>query len=302
MAWIYLAGLEDSASPWSPGCGQSPTVKTTDTPKLYYFQGRPTEPYLLHPSGTTSELWVPITCPVPSILSMEASLARTSALRVAALVWLGSVRACSYTWRVLRKKSALLSSFWKTSRRYAQGDLVWSASSWPLWGTISDGRLSQPPRLAPRISVSAGSASPRTKHTWPTPQAHDAKSGNPERVGRFGTKHGGRNLNDEVLLWPTPTVHGNHNAPKKGTNRGTGLSTAVKHWPTPTASMETMSDMEQARFSHSSGKRPSFKGRSGGQLNPQWVEWLMGYPIGWTELEGWATQWFRSKPVKRSKG
>jgi hypothetical protein len=23
----------------------------------------------------------------------------------------------------------------------------------------------------------------------------------------------------------------------------------------------------------------------GGKLNPQWVEWLMGYPIGWTDLE-----------------
>lgn len=22
----------------------------------------------------------------------------------------------------------------------------------------------------------------------------------------------------------------------------------------------------------------------GGQLNPTWVEWLMGFPIGWTEL------------------
>lgn len=24
---------------------------------------------------------------------------------------------------------------------------------------------------------------------------------------------------------------------------------------------------------------------TGGQLNPQWVEWLMGFPIGWTDLE-----------------
>lgn len=23
----------------------------------------------------------------------------------------------------------------------------------------------------------------------------------------------------------------------------------------------------------------------GGKLNPEWVEWLMGYPIGWTELK-----------------
>jgi hypothetical protein len=22
-----------------------------------------------------------------------------------------------------------------------------------------------------------------------------------------------------------------------------------------------------------------------GQLNPEWVEWLMGYPIGWTDLK-----------------
>jgi len=25
---------------------------------------------------------------------------------------------------------------------------------------------------------------------------------------------------------------------------------------------------------------------TGGQLNPPWVEWLMGFPIGWTDLEG----------------
>jgi len=23
----------------------------------------------------------------------------------------------------------------------------------------------------------------------------------------------------------------------------------------------------------------------GGQLNPMWVEWLMGFPIGWTDLK-----------------
>ena len=38
-----------------------------------------------------------------------------------------------------------------------------------------------------------------------------------------------------------------------------------------------------------------------GQLNPTWVEWLMGYPSGWTALEDWAMQWFRPKRGKRSK-
>ena len=38
-----------------------------------------------------------------------------------------------------------------------------------------------------------------------------------------------------------------------------------------------------------------------GQLNPQWVEWLMGYPVGWTELSVSAIAWFRSKSGKRLK-
>lgn len=29
---------------------------------------------------------------------------------------------------------------------------------------------------------------------------------------------------------------------------------------------------------------------SGGQLNPTWVEWLMGFPIGWTDCDASGTQ------------
>jgi len=43
-------------------------------------------------------------------------------------------------------------------------------------------------------------------------------------------------------------------------------------------------------------------GITGGQLSPQWVEWLMGYPLGYTELSAWATQWYRSKQGKLLKG
>lgn len=31
----------------------------------------------------------------------------------------------------------------------------------------------------------------------------------------------------------------------------------------------------------------------GGHLNPDWVEWLMGWPIGWTDLEPLAMDKFR---------
>jgi hypothetical protein len=91
------------------------------------------------------------------------------------------------------------------------------------------------------------------------------------------------------------------------------LNAAVKMFPTPTNSMMTIQDMEQARYA-GNGKRPKysalyptpsacqghnsgridewggsqnpFRGTAegGGQLNPMWVEWLMGFPLGWTDL------------------
>jgi len=32
-------------------------------------------------------------------------------------------------------------------------------------------------------------------------------------------------------------------------------------------------------------ERRSMRAGNGGQLNPDWVEWLMGWPIGWTDIE-----------------
>ena len=93
--------------------------------------------------------------------------------------------------------------------------------------------------------------------------------------------------------------------------RGSGF------WPTPTKSMVTLGDMEQARYSGNDPRRPSYqkaniptpsandwKGSSkagqrrgqitdpamgviqaGGQLNPTWVELLMGWPKNWTCLD-----------------
>ena len=43
---------------------------------------------------------------------------------------------------------------------------------------------------------------------WATPQAHDSTPGNPERVGRFGTAAGGRNLNDEAAKIERAPIRG----------------------------------------------------------------------------------------------
>ncbi len=33
-----------------------------------------------------------------------------------------------------------------------------------------------------------------------------------------------------------------------------------------------------------------------GTLNPTWVEWLQGFPLGWTDLDASATQSFPKSP------
>jgi hypothetical protein len=91
---------------------------------------------------------------------------------------------------------------------------------------------------------------------WPTPTASDGKG------GPGGTRGGGNNLRTEVTLWPTPCAsddrdRGNLSTPaiqrRKKIGKQLGLSMVVSE--------------------------------TSGNLNPQWVEWLMGFPAGWTDLE-----------------
>lgn len=68
---------------------------------------------------------------------------------------------------------------------------------------------------------------------WATPQAHDQAGGNPDRVGRFGTEHGGRNLADDVTMWATPTSAMTTGAGTQGRDGGENLQTMTANWPMP---------------------------------------------------------------------
>jgi len=108
-------------------------------------------------------------------------------------------------------------------------------------------------------------------------------------------------LQRAVKLWPTATANdakgsayqysrGDHSKPVMK------LTGAARMWPTPTANEMRTMDKEKliARrekckataqngngFGLTLGNALTMDGASG-QLNPEWVEWLMGYPIGHT--------------------
>ena len=85
------------------------------------------------------------------------------------------------------------------------------------------------------------------------------------------------------------------------------LGNAVKMWPTPSATDykgSVTQSLVMERLEHPRGVRlPEElvrRGETGGQLNPEFVEWLMGFPIGHTALKPSATPKSRSK--QRSLG
>jgi hypothetical protein len=82
----------------------------------------------------------------------------------------------------------------------------------------------------------------------------------------------------------------------KGKGYEGDLNHAVRMFPTPSAE----DNRDRGNISNPSIQRKiklekqvslgQVVSPTSGQLNPNWVEWLMGFPIGWTELKDSETQ------------
>ncbi len=150
---------------------------------------------------------------------------------------------------------------------------------------------------------------------WPTPCATDAS----QRSYQYdrGDKTKPRlSLTGLARLWPTPTTvytradwseedlrakqqqvkaetkaKGVHHT---GNGFGLNLAQAVRFWPTPNAGdykagMSNAPGRQQSSLPRSVGIVEGVSSGKRGGLNPTWVEWLMGFPTQWTELENWVT-------------
>lgn len=66
------------------------------------------------------------------------------------------------------------------------------------------------------------------------------------------------------------------------------------------AVMENAQCAADSTGSTGGANRRSLRTDVNGQLNPEWTEWLMGFPAGWSELEPSAMQLFRSRHTRSS--
>lgn len=175
-------------------------------------------------------------------------------------------------------------STWRTPQFSLLGDWDLYSETWPRWGLMLNGECWVQPMLALRTSGTESGL-------WPTPKASVRGDCPSERARRSPS------LESAVVTWPTPTVCDNYNRKGASKTSGDGLATAVKNWPTPVASMHKGSS--PASLTRKSGKSRendrldhAVMASDGGALNPQWVEWLMGWPIGWTDLKPLETDKF----------
>ena len=92
-------------------------------------------------------------------------------------------------------------------------------------------------------------------------------------------------------LLPTPMSRDWKDSASAGNRKSPGLG-VVAHWPTPTAWLgrrEAHAKGDGARYldparSNELSDAVDASGTSG-SLSPTWVEWLQGFPLGWTEVE-----------------
>ena len=181
-------------------------------------------------------------------------------------------RPCGLKWRESLAKYDRHSHSWRTAQCSLFGGLSEYVEAWPNWGTMQNGELFQQPipeRLTcenesgffvgtPTASMSIRSEkfregrtpSPAEAARFPTPKSRDWK-GQSQR----GIHAPGDCLPNYVMKWPTPRA-------ESGVSRKPGTGGKCLQ--------------EEARKS---------VGANTGMLNPMWVEWLMGWPLGWTDLK-----------------
>lgn len=195
-----------------------------------------------------------------SILSAEDSPAKTLAQRVKELVSLIAkgtlpVPAFGESMPGLFASLSQDGSWQKTCAGYSQSllpgfggeDSELFCETWPKWGIVLAGHAMELPMLE--------------HHTNET----------------------------ECLLWPTASVCGNYNRKGASATSGDGLATAVKNWPTPRAREGNSGSYGCASIERNADRNyldgvVIKKEEKPGNLNADWVELLMGLPIGWTDI------------------
>jgi hypothetical protein len=171
---------------------------------------------------------------------------------------------------------------WKTAQCSLFGGLEPFSETWPRWGMMRGGvcwELAMPAHLTKGSESGLRPTPVRRdyKDSWNADRGQGSKDDTHLPIRVFRKEKGG-----------DPGSKGSiHNA-----DRGY-LDGVVQErtWPTPTAS-EDHAGTTNGKMQKMLGNHPGVRDDcTTGQLSPDWVEWLMGWPIAWTRLEPIEMDW-----------
>ena len=315
MSWHFSRALVEafSAGTCSDGEPSAPS-SGSPTPQAYCLPDRMTACSRLSRYGMT---FAPLTDDRGEALLTwfrAGFRARTSALQERAPASTANGPGCGRTWHGSLARFDRVSCSWKTAQRSLLEDSDECSVTWPRSGMTADGLCWELPMSGRRTRGtdsglwqtpvaddavnrkhgkwnSRGEPKLSAQVMWPTPVASDTSS----RSKPYA--QGGTPLSLAVKMWPTPTVCGNYNRKGASATSGDGLATAVS-----TRTFRTPNASDGAKWSNQSQQEREQKGQqvrlchqlsAGGRLNPTWVEWLMGWPLAWTDLKPLETDRFR---------
>lgn len=297
MSYIFSRALVAEFSPARfSGTDASAPSNTSPMPRPCLWHDRTMEPSRLSRFGMTCERLMDDRGAVLLMSFAAGSRARTSAQQETVTALTASAPASGAKWPESSVRYDLATSSWKTAHCLWEEDLPWSSVTLPTWGMTRSGSVYRHPTSERPISGTGAGL-------WQTIVADDSAD---RAKGKWNSR-GEPKLSAQVLhpeYWPTPTVCGNYNRKGASATSGDGLATAVaqRTWPTATATATASKGwspnhnraMTEDRLDYSV-ERESFQ--PGQQtppmrLNPEWVEWLMGFPIGHTGLKPLETHRF----------
>ena len=272
MSWSFSPGL---AAAFLAECcsdtGPSVPSNTTPTPDQFYWPDKPTEHSRISRFGMTCEVFPGNRGAELLTWYLAAFRARTSPSQEMAPESMASEADCGEKWPGSLARYDRATSSWKTAQRSLLGDSELSSVTWPRSGLMLDGQCWELPRLALTTDENDSGY-------WPTRNTEGYRSdGELAMLARKLDNHAEYlAMSDKACrskrerFWPT--------------------ATAYKGW-SPNHNRADTDDrldytVEREAFRPGQQTPPM-------RLNPDWCEWLMGWPIGLTELKPLGTDRFR---------
>lgn len=281
MSWLFSRALVEACSP--PNCSAtepSAQLNVMPTPHQFWRNDKTMEPSRFSRFGLT---YAVLTADRGAEL-LTAYLAgfpvKTLALPEVGQDLTEPVPAFGASSRASFARWSPDSFGWKTAQCSLLEDSPESLVTLPRWGSMRNGMLYLRQTLAPGISVSGfGSLLP----TLTVCGNYNAKGASPTSGDGLATK---------LKLLPTLVADDTGMRKAKYAQGGTPLSLAVQKLPTLVA--RDYRHPGRSRLERTGSTAGDHLPNSvGGPLNPDWCEWFMGFPIGWTASSVLATPKFQ---------